>query len=39
VIVIGATDIRDSSKRIVDSIGLNDDREGVYRLEKAWRVG
>lgn len=39
LIVTGATEIRDSSKRTADSIGLNESREGIYRLEKARRAG
>lgn len=36
---IGATDIRDSFKRIVDSVGLNEGGEDIYRLKKARRIG
>jgi len=35
----GATDIRNSFKRTADSACLNEDREGVHRLEKARRAG
>jgi len=35
----GATGIRDSSKRIADSTGLNEGRKGGYRLKKARRAG
>jgi len=36
---IGATGSRDSSKRIVDRVDLNEGSEGKYRLEKARRIG
>ena len=39
VIAMDATDIRGSSKRIVDNAGLNESREYVNRLKKAQRVG
>ena len=38
IIAIDTTDIRGSSKRIVDSIGLNKGGEGIYKLEKAQRI-
>jgi len=39
VTAIGATDIRDSSKRTADSAGLNEGGEDEHRLEKARRAG
>lgn len=36
---MGATDIRDSSKRTADTAGLNEGGECVHRLEKARRAG
>ncbi len=38
-ITIGATNIRDSFKRKVGSIGLDEGGESRYRLEKVRRVG
>lgn len=38
-ITIGATDIRDSSKRKAASAGLDEGRESGYRLEKVRRIG
>lgn len=38
IIVINVIDIRDFSKRIVDSIDLNKSEEGVYRLKKTWYI-
>ena len=38
VIAIDFIDIRGSSKRIVDSVGLNEGGEGIYRLKKARRI-
>ena len=37
----GAAGIRDSSKRTVDIVGLNEDSEGIYRLREstAYKLG
>ena len=39
VTATGVTNIRDSSKRTADNAGLNEDGEGIHRLEKARRTG
>ena len=39
VIAMDATDIRGSSKRTADNIGLNESGEYIHRLKKAQRAG